>query len=319
MKKILILIVLLTISHLHDRLIFGQDKRDDFEYYRKLNDNETRLSEFKDDDNALRIKLAQLAFINQSRGKFRVQDVKLDILASRVANRQCREAAENGFISHWNLGGEKPYHRYAFAGGVDHVAENAYGEWSSDDYDNPASLIPELMKAGHMTFMKERAPNDGHKKNIINKSHNYVGIGFNLTKNQFRYYEEFIDRYVEFINIPKTLGINESGKITVDTKGSCYLYFMTIYREKLLKPMKVQQLMHTGSYDDYSDEITLNQPAWGLAQYRRGGIYTIPVKFSKEGLYYIHLYIDMKENTGSSSISTKGKEPVSGIVIKVSR
>ena len=56
--------------------------------------------------------------------------VKLDILASRVANKMCREAAENNFIGHWNLAGEKPYHRYAFAGGYDHVSENAFGEWS---------------------------------------------------------------------------------------------------------------------------------------------------------------------------------------------
>ena len=319
MKKILIFIFLLNISHLLESLAYGQDKSDEFEYYRKLNNSETRLSEYKDDDKALRLKLAQLAVINQSREKFRVQEVKLDILASRVANRQCREAAENGFISHWNLEGEKPYQRYAFAGGVDHVAENAFGEWSSDDYDNPANVIPGLMKTGHVTFMKEKAPYDGHKKNIINKSHNYVGIGFYLTKNQFRYYEEFIDRYVEFIDIPNTLEINESGKITVDTKGNCYLFFMTIYREKLLKPIKAQQLMHIGSYDDYSDEIALNVPAWNLAKYRHGNIYTIPVKFSKEGLYYIHLYIDKKENTGSTSITTKGKEPVSGIVIKVSR
>ena len=34
--------------------------------------------------------------INQSRRKFRVQEVRLDILASRVANKQCREAAEKG-------------------------------------------------------------------------------------------------------------------------------------------------------------------------------------------------------------------------------
>lgn len=319
MKKILIFISLFILSQTPGIELFSQDKSEEFEYYRKLNESETRLSEYRDDDNALRLKLAQLAVINQSREKFRVQEVKLDILASRVANRQCREAAENGFISHWNLEGEKPYHRYAFAGGVDHVAENAYGEWSSDDYDNPAKVISELMQAGHRTFMKEKAPNDGHKKNIINKSHDYVGIGFYMTKNQFRYYEEFIDRYVEFLDIPKTLRINESGRITVDTRGNCYLYFMTIYREKLLKPMKAEQLMHTGSYGDYSDEVVANVPAWGLAQNRHSNIYTIPVKFSKEGLYYIHLYIDKKENTGATSASTKGKEPVSGIVIKVSR
>ena len=50
-----------------------------------------------------------------------VVDLGLDILASRVANMQSREAAANRFSGHWNMRGEKPYHRYAFAGGVDHV------------------------------------------------------------------------------------------------------------------------------------------------------------------------------------------------------
>ena len=79
--------------------------------------------------------------INASRKKFKAQPVKLDILASRVANKQCREAAENGYVSHWNLAGEKPYLRYAFAGGYDHISENAFGEWTSGDYAGTSSQI----------------------------------------------------------------------------------------------------------------------------------------------------------------------------------
>jgi len=35
-----------------------------------------------------------------------VQEVKLDILASRVANQMARKSAENNFTGHWNLAGE---------------------------------------------------------------------------------------------------------------------------------------------------------------------------------------------------------------------
>ena len=82
----------------------------------------------------------------------------------------CREAAENNYISHWNLAGEKPYHRYAFAGGYDHVSENAYREWTTGNYNNSHSEIFKKMESGHGSFMSERAPNDGHKKNIIDKA-----------------------------------------------------------------------------------------------------------------------------------------------------
>ena len=144
----------------------------------------------------------QLDIINISRKKYKADPVKLDILASRVANKMCREAGENDFIGHWNIAGEKPYQRYAFAGGYDHVSENAFGEWSSDNYNKSSSIISSMMKSGHEKFMSERAPNDGHKQTIIDKPHNYVGIGYFLAGKQFRYYEEFIDRYLEFENIP---------------------------------------------------------------------------------------------------------------------
>lgn len=318
-KRLLLAIILITLN----RTIFSQDNNSDvnsdFEYYRQINEKELRLSGFKDSEEALRNKLIQLNIINRSRKKFRVPPVKLDILASRVANRMCREAAENKYISHWNLAGEKPYHRYAFAGGYDHVSENAYGEWTSGTYEISNSLITKKMEEGHGTFMSERAPNDGHKKNIIEKEHNFIGIGYYITENQFRYYEEFIDRYLEFENIPSELNKNEPSAITVRTNGSSYLYFMVIYREKFTQTQKVSQLSRTGGYDDYTNEEYLSVPAWDLARYRNGATYRIPLNFTKEGLYYIHLFLDKKENTGSSSLNTKGKTSASGIVIKVGK
>jgi uncharacterized protein YkwD len=291
----------------------------DFRYYKDLNDNEQRLSEFKDDDEALRVKLIQLDVINSSRKRYKADLVRLDILASRVANKMSKEAAGNNYLSHWNMAGEKPYHRYGFAGGYDHVSENAYGEWGGEDYDNSLSSISEMMKKGHASFMSERAPKDGHKKNIINKSHNYVGIGYAISGNNFRYYEEFIDRYFTFGSVPSELKINEKGFITLSTGGKNFPYFLIAFREKMPVPMKVAQLSRTGSYGDFSDEEALSIPAWDLSRYRKGDQYNIPVSFTKEGLYYIQICIDKKEITTPSALNTKGKIIASGIVIKVRR
>jgi hypothetical protein len=275
--------------------------------------------EYKDNDESLRMKLMQLDVINRSRKKNRASPVKLDILSSRVANRMCKEAAENDYVSHWNLAGEKPYLRYAFAGGYDHVSENAFGEWTTGNYDISHSEISKKMAAGHSSFMSEKAPNDGHKKNIINKTHNFVGIGFFATENQFRYYEEFIDRYFEFENIPAKLKINESGSITVKTDGSYFLYYLLIYREKLPVPLKVAQLKKTGSYQDFTSEEYMKITAWELARHRDGNSYNIPLKFPTEGLYYIHIYLDKKEITNPTSLNTKGKTEGCGIVIRVEK
>jgi len=287
--------------------------------YIKLNESEQRLLDYKDSDEGLRAKLLQVDVINKSRKKYKAGPVKLDILASRVANKMCREAAENNYVGHWNMAGEKPYHRYGFAGGYDHISENVFGEWSSDNYDPDYSNVSLMMKSGHGTFMAERAPNDGHKKNIIDKEHNYVGIGFYLEKNQFRYYEEFIDRYFEFENIPKELKVGESCKITIKTNGKMFLYFLIIYHEKFPTPMTPAQIKKKGSYEDYTNETYLNMAAWDLARYRNGSAYEVPLSFSKEGLYYLHFYYDYKEIIKPASLNTKGKSPVSGIVIKVNR
>jgi len=313
---LIIAIVLICLPHSILPHSTSNEGSDDFESYLKLNESEKRLPEFKDDNEALKLKLMQLNTINISRKKYRADPVKLDILASRVANKMSREAGEKDFTGHWNTAGEKPYLRYAFAGGYDHVSENAFGEWSSDNYNKSSSIISAMMKSGHEKFMSERAPNDGHKQTIIDKPHNYVGIGYFLAGKQFRYYEEFIDRYLEFENIPSSLKVGEAGSITVKTRGENFLYFMVIYYEKFPEPMTSEQIKRKGGYDDYTNEEYKSIAAWDLSRYRNGTLYQIPLKFSKEGLYYIQIYCD-KNEIKSGSLNTKGKSPVSGIVIKV--
>jgi hypothetical protein len=322
-KQIRILILLIITIGFFPRSILPRHTsypdKNEFESYSKLNESEQRLLEFKDNPEALRLKLIQLDVINRSRMKNNAPPVKLDILGCRVANKMCREAAKNDFSGHWNLAGEKPYHRYAFAGGYDHVSENAFASWSSDNFNTSYSNISLMMKSGHDSFMAERAPNDGHKRTIIDKSHNFVGIGFFIEGNQFRYYEEFIDRYFEFECIPDELKVGEEGNITVKTDGKQFIYFLMIYREDYPTVLTPAQIKRKGSYQDYTNEVYLTMTAWDLARYRKGYTYKIPLRFSKEGLYYIQIYYDKKEIVKPSSLNTKGKTPASGIVIKVTK
>jgi uncharacterized protein YkwD len=317
--KILIIIAIVLVCLPHSILPHQNSDpgKDDLENYMKQNETELRLIEFKDDAEALKLKIGQLDVINKSRKKFNAPPVKLDILASRVANKMCKEAAENSYIGHWNMAGEKPYHRYANAGGYDHVSENAFGEWSSDDYSVSSSKISSLMESGHNSFMAEKAPADGHKKTIIDKAHNYVGIGYWLSGKQFRYYEEFIDRYLEFENIPGEIKVGDRCTITVRTGGKSFLYFLMVYYEPFPKPMTPNEIKKKGSYDDFTDDQYQKIYPWDLARYRNGTEYKIPLSFSREGLYYIQIFTDKREIKRSGSMNTKGKIPFSGIVIKV--
>jgi uncharacterized protein YkwD len=314
---IIIVLVCFPTSLLPHRTI--TDEKEEVEIYREQNDAEKRLIEFKDDDIALQLKIKQLEIINNSRKKNNASPLKLDILSSRVANKMSREAAQNAFLGHWNLVGEEPYLRYAFAGGYDHVSENAYGEWSTENYNVSSQIISSMMKTGHEKFMAERAPDNGHKVNIIEKSHNFVGIGYFLEGKQFRYYEEFIDRYYEFENIPSEVKEGEQFSITLNTKNHGFLYFMVIYRENFPQPLTPAQINRKGSYRDFTDKEYKTFTAWDLSKYRNGTLYQIPLSLQEEGLYYIQIYSDKKELTKPAPLNTKGKTPESGIVIKVRR
>ena len=97
---IIIGIVLICLPHSILPKQTSDIKKDDLENYVKLNNNESRLAEYKDDEEALKLKLRQLEIINNSRKRYNAGAVRLDILASRVANKMCSEAAENNFLGH---------------------------------------------------------------------------------------------------------------------------------------------------------------------------------------------------------------------------
>ena len=335
-KSILLLTFLLSIQ-----TVFGYQSIPDsvFNEYKILNDAELRLPEFKDSDDVLLWKLIQLQLINESRGKRKRQVVKLDILASRVANKMCLEASEEGFVGHWNTAGEKPYHRYAFAGGHDHVSENAYGETTKTigfsigsaemadsleetlfdgiPYSNDSSSVLHYMKEGHDAFMSEKAPHDGHKQTVLGKWHNYVGIGYYMGENNFRYYEEFLDRYYEFLEVPTKVNKNEEFTIKLKTQEGQFLVYLVAYYEKGLKSKKPGMLNLKGGYKDYSSKTGLQLDPWELPKYRSGQVYEIKMKFKKPGLYYVQMYQDKREITKPKSYSMANKCQASGIIIKV--
>ncbi len=322
-KSVFILVFCILIINIYsDDTAYVQSIMNDlppgmFEEYKILNDQETRYLEYKDSDEMLAVKLAQLEYINRSRERYNVQPVKLDILASRVANRMSKEASEENFMGHWNTRGEKPYHRYAFAGGVDHVMENASAKWTSGSFANSLSTYTEFMEEAHDQFMAERAPYDGHKQNCIGSSHNYIGIGNYLTGNQFRYYEEFVDRYIDFVEVKNNASINEQINLQVQPINSnSYVFAILVYFEEIPSRMTPSQINNMGSYPDFTNTTELSIWPWELDFNSRTGIYTIPLSFRRRGLYYVQIYLSDEEFSGGSA-TTEGKIQASGLVIKI--
>ncbi|MCU0845708.1 MAG: CAP domain-containing protein [Spirochaetes bacterium] len=283
------------------------------------NGKEARLAEFKDNETTLKLKLEVLDLINENRARHGLSSLRLDILASRVASKAASEASRGDYYGHWNLRGEKPYHRYAFAGGVDHVMENASmiqgGGPMTKDYRQVLSFI----KQTHMMMYNETPPNDGHRKNILLPSHTHVGLGFSMIENRFRYYELFVDRYLVFDAVPAAVKAGEKVTISGSVATPGYgVFFATVYYEPFPEPMTASQLRGMGGYPDFTNARVANLPYWQIEYDDASRKFSFDFPTMRPGLYYVHIYIK-KGHTGKeppSSVSTAGLSPVSGIVIK---
>jgi len=133
------------------------------EEIRLQNEQEKRLWEHRDTNEILAIKIENLKLINRDCGRFGAPPVKLDILAGRVGNRHCADMARNGYMSHWNMKGEKPYQRYAFGGGTDHVSENLASVSSTAPLEQAPEALLKRMNESEDLFTAEPPGNDGHK------------------------------------------------------------------------------------------------------------------------------------------------------------
>ncbi len=285
--------------------------------YKILNTKETRLIDYKDSDEMLAMKFDQLQIINKSRKKHKVQLVELDIFASRLANKIATEAARNNYMGHFNLKGEKPYQQYALAGGTDHIMENAasLSEFSPQLVSN--EFISKSIVKLHAAFMSEKAPNDGHKKNCIDPNHNFVGIGVAIDKQELRYYEEYIDRYLEVGTFSKTVKPNQS--LTIPVKlidASQTVYVVMMYRENSPKPMTARKISSINSYNDYGDETIITIPPWEIPKPQNNGTHLIPLTVKGKGWYYVQVFVSKTAYTGGKA-STKNKIPATSIVIMV--
>ncbi len=320
-KHILALIFLVT-AFFVNALAFTTDVKNydisasEIKKYETLNNSESRLLEYKDDKSALLLKLNQLAHINASRKKHRQPEVELDILASRVANKIATDAAMNNFMGHFNLLGESPYYRYALGGGMDHVTENASALSSTEPLPSGPEHITDYMQQAHNAFMAERAPNDGHKQNCIHPHHNYIGIGYYLYKNQFRYYEEFLDRYLVFGEFKTLVAANTKVSIPVKPVEGKHLHMVLAYYQKFPSPMSADAITRQMQYDDFTNDLAHKILPWELPTPDAQGFTQLEFTFQKKGLYYIQIYLDDKPFTKGTA-STKNKVQASGVVIEV--
>ncbi len=139
--------------------------------------------------------------INADRQAAGVPPLAYDLLAAKVGDDFCLEAAKERFTGHWDLAGRPPYLRWALAGGVDFHGQNVGGV-SRRGWDVTEKEIATLLLGSHRSMMEERPPADGHRRAILDPNWTHVGIGVAWVGGEFRMTEEFVRRVAEWVEVP---------------------------------------------------------------------------------------------------------------------
>lgn len=311
--KKLSLAFLFTILSLSGNPFYGQINEkyrisnEVWQSYKLKNAKETRLLEFKDNDEQLLAKLVLLNLINKHRKKHHKQLVELDIHACRSANKTAQNAALNKYVGHWDTQGRKPYHRYAIDGGVAHVSENASGVESTGYFKKDLDEMISLMRDNHLLMYNERPPFDGHRVNILNSYHNYVGLGVAYNGSSFCYYEEFINDY-----LTKSSTKLQNGKVNMSftIPDQLHLVGLSISYDQPFTSMSRREL---NTKTSYLDEGEVNTFIWDDEVSCENNNCEYSFHMKDQQIAYVKVLIS-KRKPDEFVKDSKGSFPVSGWV-----
>ncbi|MBI2818671.1 MAG: CAP domain-containing protein [Acidobacteria bacterium] len=249
------------------------------------------------DDPYFTVRQVVVQKINEDRAAAGLGPVELDSLSSQVGDQHCQEMASNGYLSHWNLRGLLPYHRYHIAGGRDQVQENLSRMTIFSTRPNPFSTAPEdvlvnLLKA-HQRFVDEKPPLDGHRKNVLDPAHTHVGIGLGVVGENFTMAEEFLNRYVELEPLPEILPRRSTEIKGLVLNKEFGPYYCVLFYEGWPQARTVDELNRTYAYEDMTGQIAARVPPWEMAFNSSSGRFrfNLSVKTLEPGYYHMVFWV----------------------------
>lgn len=259
-----------------------------------------------DDGDVVPIQRHLLRMVNEERDDAGLSSLKMDDLACKVAQQHAIEMAENGFLSHWDLEGLKPYHRYSFAGGTDATGEND----SSADYSKPieSDEMPFAAVRMHIVMHDEVPPNDGHRQTMLTPQHTHVGFGMAWRGLHVRLCEVYVSRYVSVDQYPAVMRPQSrfvlSGGV-LDPRHS--VEALEVYYEPLPQPPPRSWLTTPRHYGMPQDRTTFYKKLPAHKTYEDGSTGTIEIpshgRFSapvelghkQPGIYTLVVWISRSE------------------------
>jgi hypothetical protein len=199
-------------------------------------------------------KLRLLELINEDRGRAGLAPVEFSDELSRLADEHCREMLHDGYTSHWDRAGRKPYVRYAAAGLSAYTSENISAVWETSFATDRANLW-ENIRYAHKLFLAETPPNDGHRRSILDSRNMLAGIGVSYNNWGMRLIEVFATKNVELEPLPLRATLEDQIRIRGRIHDPEFvLLSISVYYEPLPKTMSVDDLRGTSSYGFPNDE-----------------------------------------------------------------
>ena len=177
-----------------------------------------------------------LKLINRDRKLYNLPPVQLDLEASAIGDDYCRRQIENRTNGHFTTDGLAPYMRYSFAGGNDGVSENA-AAWSAN-YAFSDRALYEMARRSQDAMMAESAPDDGHKRTILDPHATHVGIGLAWQRSEFRLVQEFIRRYVRWTRpLPRRARVGETVLVAGEPINGATIEAISVHHERVPEAM----------------------------------------------------------------------------------
>ena len=193
-----------------------------------------------------------LGLVNKDRAEADLEPVERDEVAEQSGQRHVEDMVQHGFTAHWGTDGSVPEQRYTEAGGVHFAQENAacFFDGQAREIDKNPSFDAAMLDQIESAFIHEQPPNDGHRKNILKKWHNKLGIG--LAKpvgvNQPCMAQEFVDEYGDYEGLPREAKLGQTLHVAGKVDKPAEFGGVGLARIEPVHALSVAHLNATSSY-----------------------------------------------------------------------
>lgn len=194
------------------------------------------------------LKTKMIRIINNERESNNISSVEYDSITAVSAQFHADEMKKYNYFSHYSINGIPPYIRYSLkSNGAFAIGENIalganYKILKIGFIELKGKIdIKNIIRKLNYDMYSEKPPNDGHRKTILNKHYNRIGIGIAYNDTLLFYVETFTGKYIELLNdIPQN----------IKAGNSINIYAQILYDSLELEHIKVY-------YDNIPDSLPL--------------------------------------------------------------